>query len=144
MNYSPASTPAPGQQKGPPEQPLLNNGGQLSQGSTENYQTPFQPPPSLQPGRTGSVQHLPTDVLPTSESGRRYGVLLPASSQTDRPPVSRNPTSESTREQYPGTTETLHSGSTDRLTSEQLRPYRLGQGVIASTPAVNTVRYVRL
>jgi hypothetical protein len=143
MDNNLAFTPAPGQhtELGPPEYPSLNNGGQLSQGSIETHQTP---PPSLQPGRTGSVPRLPTDVLPTSEISRRFGVLLPASSQTDRPPVSRNPTSESTREQYPGTTETLHSGSTDRLTSEQLRPYRLGQGVIASTPAVNTVRYVRL
>jgi hypothetical protein len=137
MNNNPAFTPAPGQQKelGPPEQPPLNNGGQLSQGSTEKHQTPFQPPLSLQPGRTGSVQHLPTDVLPTSENSRRFGVLPPASSQNDRPP-----TSESIREQYPATTETLPSGSTDRLSSEQLRPYRLGQAMIASAPALNTVR----
>ena len=130
MNNDPASTPAPGQKKG--LGPPLDNCGQLSPGSIE---TPFQP------GRTGSVQRLPNDVL---HSSRRFGVLPHASSQTDRPPVSRNPTSESTRERYPGTTETLPSGSTDRLTSEQLRQYPLSQGAMASAPALNTVRSVRL
>jgi hypothetical protein len=138
MNDSPASTPLPWQQTQSPaeESPPLTNGGGQSLGSG-NYQITFLP------GGTDSIQPSPPDLLPNSESSRPVGVAPPTSSQNERSLASRNPASESTQEQTPAMTETLPSGSiVHRPTSEQFRPYRLGQGVTASTPSVNAVRYV--
>jgi hypothetical protein len=139
MNDS-ASTSSPRQQRqpGPSEESPLSNGGAQLLG-TGNYQITFLA------GGTGSSQPSSKDLLPTSESGRPFTVASPASSPTYHSPALWNIGSESTQGQYSGTTETLPSGSiVHRPTSEEFRPYGVGQVIPHSIPSVNVVCYIRL